>query len=1010
MSSDGDEGKFRYKKEKTEVASRRVSVRMLSGKIYGPYRRAEILGFISSRKIRGEEEILFEGSAEWQAIASDPEFFDALHALLEGKKAPIHSEAVRNEGSGTGDGATSVKSPLGDDFVVGKTEISAGGIVQSDDPGEGGTRATEIGGIENDELPVEEAKVLSSPKKTKKAGRASDPALSGGWTPDHAVRPQSSPSSSVKTKAKTARAKVKLPGIGALVVTAVLAFAIIWIRDGGGKNPEVAHKSSVVPLKYFEALSEALESWTSRAIPSMPGQIIADVMPVRVGGNASMWAESLQKSLSPLAPAENKINKSYWIQLAWDLAALGATVQVQSIGDAKLYLEQSTAILSELKRKTLLSESDVTLFSALEMFRVSDLEAAAQLAEKLPDDAARWIFENCSWILYWEKKQKKPYFGSSRAFAEAVIDQESRVRRSYAMRDPEINDSMEVLAEQNPFSELLWFASGEVLWRGQGGTGVAVAGQSFVAGLQVLSLAPPAIQVNFWREYVEFLKAYGRKTSLDAGTHNLEMLAQGGIATPDKAKSWWDLGSEGVDPKVYSEGLIKKAKSAELGPGELAALKVFGRLLSNGSEMLAVVATDLILREKYEAADKVIDQMLRRNSNDSEALGLKVWVASIQFKFFDAMSILERDLSKAPQLAQKYRIALLVIGREFEEASASIDNLIQARPQDSWPHYWKAKMKLAQGEPKACMAAANLARLQSRGPLGRSAEILYFQCQIQGKYSLEKAVAEIQANMAKQRSELRYLPLIADAYLGLELPQNALQYLEKALEHYSASGELLLALGKVFENLKQKEKAIAAYQSIAQRIPGDGRGLLELARMLEESGKPIEAARTYQSAAIVNPRMPEVFLRAARALDKAGLPQDAAKMYGREIELRPAVLATFVEAATFLLKNNNPKLVPELYRKFAGGGFEQDPRALLRLAQAYFAMGDFENARISSANAMNVDPKNPEIYLILAQSLEKLGEFPTARSYFQRYLALNPGASDAEEIQERISHPPFSAD
>jgi tetratricopeptide (TPR) repeat protein len=999
MASDRDDSAFRYRKEKTEISNRRLSVRMASGKVYGPYRRAEVLSFIAARRIRGEEEILFEGEVDWQPIASDPEFFDALHSLLEGKRPSSRSEVDQEESSGRG---TAVRTEMEGNISLAKTEISDSGAPLEEEPDDA-TRNTAV-------TQTKSAVVEKPTAPAARSGRSERSRKSAGaWIPNHAVKPISAPLPSPRVAAREKRKK-QAKGIFPIVIAGLLAFAYVWTHDTLVGKGSGTKSTPLVPMHYFKALNDSLKLWKNREIPSMPANLDFSGPAVRVGGNAEAWAQSLQSALAAQVPADLRNSKSYWRQLAWDLAAMGAVMQIQSVPESKRLLDQSAAILSELKRRNALSGEDRTLFDAQEAFRVSDLEQASRLAETLPDDAARWIFENCSWILHWEKNQKKPYFGSARAFSESRISLESHVRRAFAMRDAQIGQAMEMLADENPFSEALWFASGEVLWRGQGGAGVSAAGQSFVAGLEVLSLAPPALQVNYWREYIEFLKAFGRKSSITSATSNYEMLASGNLATSRNAKKWWDLGSEGLDPQVYAEGLLKKAREGDLGPSELAALKVFGRLLPEGNEMLAVVARDLMLRGKFDVAEKVIDQMLSRNASDSEALGLRVWLDSENYRFFDAMGALEKDLKGAPLVAQRYRLPLLVIGREYEEAETLIATILQSRPQDAWPHFWRAKIKKARSEPKACMASASIAKLQSRGSMSRSSEILFYECQVLAKSALERGIKELEQLFTLRPSETRYLPLIADAYLALDQPQNGLNYLEKATEVYSSNADLLLSLGKIYERMHETEKAKGAYQNVAIRVPGDARGLLELARMLENAGKTMEAARTYQAAALVNPRMPEIFLKAARSMEKAGLIQEAATLYGREIELRPAVLSTFVEAATFLLKNNNPKLVPELYRKFAGGGFEQDPRALLRLAQAYFAMEDFENARISAATALSVDPKNPEIYLILAQSLEKLGEFQTARSYYQRYLGLNPGAADAAEIQDRISRPPFSAD
>ena len=57
---------------------------MASGRIYGPYTIDEVLVFIGAKRIRGSEEISFEGEFSWRAISSEPVFFDKLQEIFFG--------------------------------------------------------------------------------------------------------------------------------------------------------------------------------------------------------------------------------------------------------------------------------------------------------------------------------------------------------------------------------------------------------------------------------------------------------------------------------------------------------------------------------------------------------------------------------------------------------------------------------------------------------------------------------------------------------------------------------------------------------------------------------------------------------------------------------------------------------------------------------------------------------------------------------------------------------------
>ncbi len=992
MSDDGGDPQYRYRPEKTTVSDRRLSVRMPSGKVYGPYKRSEVLSFIQSKRLRGEEEILFEGQSIWQPIGSDPEFFDALHAILSGRKlarSKNDGEVAEKSRPGTavvhhsdeeGLAAHTDFSPSETEVVGSQTEVTKTVDEQGTDSGV--TKNTEIEKID--------------PRNP--------------WTPKHAVRPVPgtlpSPSESLPRTKKLIRKKSN----PALWVSLVAALTLTLVYFSDEKKSLKGSGSTGPSLRYFRILDDSISTWKSRQIPPMPMELREASGPIMAGGNALSWIQSLQRALDPSENGEKRGTKSFWLQLAWDLAGLGSVLQVKDIKSGEEYLKQSNRILADLEAKAKLSAEEKELFKAFEKFREGALDEALRVAEPLQIDAARWIFEQASWVQHWQSAQKSKYFGTVNTFSELPLDRESRVRRAYALRDQSIGQAMELLAEDNPFSETLWFTSAQLLWKNQKEAGVGAASQTFVAGLQVLSLYPAIVQVNFWSEYVKFLESYSQKRTLDSARTNIAILANGDLNAKVNRLRWWDLGSEGIDPAAFSGTIVERSKQADLGPRDLAALKVFGRVLADGNKLLAIVVTDLLFRRRFDEAEAVVDQMLLRNATDAAALGALVWLRAEQYRFGEALELLEKLQKISPTEAAKNRIALFVIAREDSAADTLIDEVLAARPQESWAQYWRAKLKESKGEPRACMVAANLARLQDGGALGRAAEVLYYRCQITGRIQLSSLAKELESILQRRSTDHRFKVLYADTLVATDLESQAIRFLEDTVSQSGAHPEVLLAMGRAIEKSGEFDRARKAYELIAYRRSNDNRGLVEIARLLEAAGKQLEAARTYQAAAAVDRQSPGIFLKAARAFDKAGKPKDAARMYAQEIEMRPSVLSAFVEASTFLLKNNAPQEVPELYRKFKGGGFEQDPRALLRLAQAYFAMGEFENARIQASHALANDPKNAEIYLILAQSLEKLGEYPTARSYYLRYLALNPGANDAGRIQSKISQPPFSTD
>jgi tetratricopeptide (TPR) repeat protein len=65
--------------------------------------------------------------------------------------------------------------------------------------------------------------------------------------------------------------------------------------------------------------------------------------------------------------------------------------------------------------------------------------------------------------------------------------------------------------------------------------------------------------------------------------------------------------------------------------------------------------------------------------------------------------------------------------------------------------------------------------------------------------------------------------------------------------------------------------------------------------------------------------------------------------------------------------------------------------------------GDHATARLLLRQASFLDPANPRISYRLAGSLEALGQKDEARLEYCRYLALDPEASDSQQVRERIA-------
>ncbi len=83
-----------------------------------------------------------------------------------------------------------------------------------------------------------------------------------------------------------------------------------------------------------------------------------------------------------------------------------------------------------------------------------------------------------------------------------------------------------------------------------------------------------------------------------------------------------------------------------------------------------------------------------------------------------------------------------------------------------------------------------------------------------------------------------------------------------------------------------------------------------------------------------------------------------------------------------------------MYQAGLGGIFEQDPTLLYGLAQAQFAKQDFASARASLDRLLqhNPDFKSADMHLLLARTLESLGDLEMAERSYGCVIGAYPGA------------------
>jgi tetratricopeptide (TPR) repeat protein len=295
---------------------------------------------------------------------------------------------------------------------------------------------------------------------------------------------------------------------------------------------------------------------------------------------------------------------------------------------------------------------------------------------------------------------------------------------------------------------------------------------------------------------------------------------------------------------------------------------------------------------------------------------------------------------------------------------------------------------------------------------------------------LERIRAMARSNSPARDVEIAYRELIEkeptflEARIGLAhaLEQQrkfdeALTVYERALERHGGSTVLRSSYSSCLGMARRFEEAIAETRKVLEQVPNDGLARSALLRLLSDAGRPAEAiaqakawleenpedrqvqaqlgieyarARDYEVAEPLLRKSladgePRLFVR--RFLGQITLNRgdfaEAVQHFQAELEWFPVRMETHIElAGAWLLMEKWEEAASE-YRFVA----EYDPRsyrARLLWAQAVFNGGDYKLADEVLAPALRAAPEDPDVLLLQANILAKLGRRDEGKALFDK--------------------------
>jgi len=228
------------------------------------------------------------------------------------------------------------------------------------------------------------------------------------------------------------------------------------------------------------------------------------------------------------------------------------------------------------------------------------------------------------------------------------------------------------------------------------------------------------------------------------------------------------------------------------------------------------------------------------------------------------------------------------------------------------------------------------------------------------------------------------------AELQLEFPENEIVL--------AMRGELLVALNRI-------DEAIPLLQKVAGIAPQRPRVHFQLGSALASTGDGPAAIEAFGRELELS-KEPQV--RLLSHLNRSMLFQqkrkwsEAAAELEAALELDPSRTEAWGDLATLHLDAGDLDASLKVLQTGAEAGF-QSGRHYYSVGARLFKAERFAAAKTAFTEVLAIDPAHARAERSLAATLEKLGDADAALDHWARYLELAPGASDADQVTQKLN-------
>jgi len=450
-------------------------------------------------------------------------------------------------------------------------------------------------------------------------------------------------------------------------------------------------------------------------------------------------------------------------------------------------------------------------------------------------------------------------------------------------------------------------------------------------------------------------------------------------------------------------------------------------------EMAAIYEDDAIDQGRTDDVTRAIEEYKYALNDDPGSAELSNGLADLYFRsgrVQDAQATVETLLKTSPDNIQANKLLGRIYLRQLSQEDAGTT---PAASKDVLDKTIAEFEKLVSLEPKS---------VDDRMVLGQLYTV---------NHQDDKAAAEFKSAQAIEPDSEDVVLNLARVYAESGNVQQAVKVIESVPEA-SRTPKMEFALGAAYEQLKDSKDAIAAYQQATNMDPDDLRAVDALATALLTNDQLDEALKQFKTLAADDPENPDPFIHIAEIQRKQGKYQDALDTIKKARTLDPTNLeAGFDEGMLFdilgqfdaavetyqgMLQSSDDKifhangaytadekndrgifldrlagvyeeenktdLAIATYQKMIDMGGDSAVRAYQEEVDAYHQAHELDKALAVAQKAVEADPKNRDLKLMLAGELTDRGQVDQGLAMAEAQLTKTPSDLTVYEALAQI--------